>query len=124
MMVSFPDLMHGDRQLPLIIPVDLVGIDDRLDASEGQQLVDNLKRVLCGELVGQSNEGDLVGEFQALDRQRPGPELWSASLEAIWCQACRSELRGLVFARRSAYLEDCSAGVEIGTTARRLPEMI
>ena len=61
-----PDLMLGDCRLPLIVPVDLVGIDDQLDASEGQQLVDNLKRVLCGERVGQPDEGDLVGDSQAL----------------------------------------------------------
>jgi hypothetical protein len=64
--VPDPDLMLGDCRLPRIVPVDLVGIDDQLDASEGQQLVDNLKRVLCGEQVGQSDEGDPVGESQAL----------------------------------------------------------
>jgi hypothetical protein len=36
-----------------------------LGAREGQQLVDDLERVLCGEPVGQSDEGDLVGEPQA-----------------------------------------------------------
>jgi hypothetical protein len=64
--VPDPDLMLGDCRLPRIVPVDLVGIDDKLDASGGQQLVDNLKRVLCGERVGRSDEGDLVGESQAL----------------------------------------------------------
>ena len=65
-MVRDPDLTLGDRRLPLIVPLDLVGLDDQLDASEDQQLVDNLKRVLCGEWVGQSDEGDLVGERQAV----------------------------------------------------------
>jgi hypothetical protein len=38
----------------------------QLGAREGQQLVDVLERVLGGEPVGQSDEGDLVGEPQAV----------------------------------------------------------